>query len=76
MDVSEAEAEPEVAKRIERLRNKLSHLKAKHGKKIAVIENEFGDVGIDDALLKPNLQTQTDEDVIEMMNGCICAGAV
>eukprot|EP00629_Pelagomonadales_sp_RCC1024_P019364 CAMPEP_0119279398 /NCGR_PEP_ID=MMETSP1329-20130426/20727_1 /TAXON_ID=114041 /ORGANISM="Genus nov. species nov., Strain RCC1024" /LENGTH=140 /DNA_ID=CAMNT_0007279939 /DNA_START=105 /DNA_END=524 /DNA_ORIENTATION=- len=51
----------------------LNHiLKAKHGKKIAVIENEFGDVGIDDALLKPNLQTQTDEDVIEMMNGCIC----
>ena len=51
----------------------LNHiLTAQHGKKIAVIENEFGEVGIDDALLKPNLQTQTDEDVIEMMNGCIC----
>ena len=51
----------------------LNHILTKeHGKRIAVIENEFGDVGIDDALLKPNLQTQTDEDVIEMMNGCIC----
>ena len=51
----------------------LNHiLTAKHDKKIAVIENEFGDVGIDDALLKPNLQSTTDEDVIEMMNGCIC----
>jgi len=51
----------------------LNHiLQAEHGKKIAVIENEFGEVGIDDALLKPNLQTQSDEDVVEMMNGCIC----
>jgi hypothetical protein len=29
-----------------------------------VIENEFGEVGIGDALLKPNLQTQTDEDAL------------
>jgi len=47
-------------------------LTAQHGKKIAVIENEFGEVGIDDALIKPKLKTETDEDVIEMMNGCIC----
>ena len=43
-----------------------------HGKKIAVIENEFGDVGIDDALLERNAKMQSDEEIIEMMNGCIC----
>merc|ERR1712087_516456 len=43
-----------------------------HGKKIAVIENEFGDVGIDDALLSKNTKMQADEEIIEMMNGCIC----
>ena len=37
-----------------------------------MIENEFGEVGIDDALIKPKLKTDTEEDVIEMMNGCIC----
>merc|ERR1711967_186835 len=43
-----------------------------HGKKIAVIENEFGEVGIDDALLRKNTKMQSDEEIIEMMNGCIC----
>jgi len=43
-----------------------------HGKKLAVIENEFGDVGIDDALLAKNTKMQADEEIIEMMNGCIC----
>ena len=42
-------------------------LKEKHGHKFAIIENEFGEVGIDDGLVK-----QTDEEIIEMMNGCIC----
>ena len=42
-------------------------LKEHHGNKFAIIENEFGEVGIDDGLVK-----QTDEEVIEMMNGCIC----
>jgi len=51
----------------------LNHiLTEQHGKKIAIIENEFGDVGIDDALLKQNIKEHTGEDVIEMMNGCIC----
>merc|ERR1711934_1296620 len=51
----------------------LNHiLTEQHGKKIAVIENEFGDVGIDDALLQQNIKEHTGEDVIEMMNGCIC----
>merc|ERR1712070_1107117 len=43
-----------------------------HGKKLAVIENEFGEVGIDDALLQKNTKMQSDEEIIEMMNGCIC----
>jgi G3E family GTPase len=42
-------------------------LKEHHGMKIAVIENEFGEVGIDDGLV-----LQTNEEVIEMLNGCIC----
>jgi len=39
----------------------------KHGMKIAVIENEFGEVGVDDALVM-----ETEEEVFEMNNGCIC----
>ena len=34
-------------------------LKGKHGLKIAVIENEFGEVGVDDALV-----LETEEEVI------------
>ena len=51
----------------------LNHiLRNKNGLKIAVIENEFGDVGIDDALLARNTKMQVEEEIIEMMNGCIC----
>lgn len=51
----------------------LNHiLTASHGKKLAVIENEFGDVGIDDALLAKNTKVQAEEEIIEMMNGCVC----
>jgi G3E family GTPase len=51
----------------------LNHiLTASHGKKLAVIENEFGEVGIDDALLAKNTKMQSEEELIEMMNGCIC----
>lgn len=39
-----------------------------HGMKFAVIENEFGDVGIDENILSENV----DEEIIEVMNGCIC----
>jgi len=42
-------------------------LKANHGKKLAIVENEFGEVGVDDGLV-----VQSEEEVIEMMNGCIC----
>ena len=43
-------------------------LKQPHGHRIAVIENEFGEAGIDNELL---VQDQ-DEQIIEMNNGCIC----
>ena len=42
-------------------------LTEQHGKKIAVIENEFGEVGIDDALV-----LNAEEEIFEMNNGCIC----
>jgi G3E family GTPase len=38
-----------------------------HGKKVAVIVNEFGEVGIDNQLV-----VDTDEEIFEMNNGCIC----
>ena len=38
-----------------------------HGKKLAVIENEFGEVGVDHQLV-----IQSDEELFEMNNGCIC----
>eukprot|EP00619_Florenciella_sp_RCC1007_P014144 CAMPEP_0205910272 /NCGR_PEP_ID=MMETSP1325-20131115/4342_1 /ASSEMBLY_ACC=CAM_ASM_000708 /TAXON_ID=236786 /ORGANISM="Florenciella sp., Strain RCC1007" /LENGTH=430 /DNA_ID=CAMNT_0053276615 /DNA_START=73 /DNA_END=1365 /DNA_ORIENTATION=+ len=51
----------------------LNHiLTAKHGWRIAIIENEFGEVGIDDALLRKNVKEHTEEEVIEMLNGCVC----
>jgi len=46
-------------------------LKENHGKRIAVIENEFGEVGIDDELLEAGPLT-TEENIVEMNNGCIC----
>lgn len=50
----------------------LNHiLENKVGMKIAIIENEFGQVSIDDALVKDRKVTSTDE-IVEMMNGCIC----
>ena len=47
----------------------LNHiLKGDHGHRIAVIENEFGEAGIDNELLVQD----SDEQIIEMNNGCIC----
>jgi G3E family GTPase len=42
-------------------------LKEDHGRRIAVIENEFGEVGVDSQIIE-----QSDEQIIEMNNGCIC----
>lgn len=38
-----------------------------HGKKVAVVVNEFGEVGIDNQLV-----IDADEEIFEMNNGCIC----
>jgi G3E family GTPase len=46
-------------------------LQKNHGKRIAVIENEFGEVGIDDALVKGG-SLADEENIVEMNNGCIC----
>jgi G3E family GTPase len=64
----------------------LNHiLTEKHGLKVAVIENEFGEVGVDDALIKSrnksntkqsskndSMVVNTEEEIVEMNNGCIC----
>ena len=39
-----------------------------HGQKIAVIENEFGEENIDSDILV----TETQEQIVQMSNGCIC----
>ena len=51
----------------------LNHiLTASHGKKIAVIENEYGEVAIDDALLAKSSRFASDEEIFEVLNGCVC----
>jgi G3E family GTPase len=42
-------------------------LSEKHGKRIAVIENEFGEVGVDHQLV-----IGAEEEIFETANGCIC----
>jgi G3E family GTPase len=42
-------------------------LTEKHGHRIAVIENEFGEINIDSALV-----VSADEEIFELTNGCIC----
>ena len=42
-------------------------LTAEHGRRVAVIVNEFGEVGIDHHLL-----ISSDQEIVEMSNGCIC----
>ncbi|WP_439526075.1 cobalamin biosynthesis protein CobW [Roseovarius mucosus] len=43
------------------------------GKRIALIINEFGDLGVDGDILKGcGIETCSDEDVMELSNGCIC----
>src|SRR5207248_6802231 len=41
--------------------------KEEHGRRIALIENEFGEVGVDNAILE-----KSDEQIVEINNGCIC----
>ncbi|MEL6751052.1 MAG: GTP-binding protein, partial [Pseudomonadota bacterium] len=42
-------------------------LSGDHGKKFAVIVNEFGEIGIDNDLI-----VESDEEIYEMNNGCVC----
>ncbi len=42
-------------------------LRERHGRRIAVIENEFGEVGVDHELV-----LETEEELFVMNNGCIC----
>jgi cobalamin biosynthesis protein CobW len=43
------------------------------GKRIALIINEFGDVGVDGEILKAcGSEACNDDDIIELANGCIC----
>jgi G3E family GTPase len=43
-------------------------LTEQHGKKIAVIENEFGEENIDNDILVQN----SEETIVQMSNGCVC----
>ncbi|MBM4382359.1 MAG: GTP-binding protein [Deltaproteobacteria bacterium] len=42
-------------------------LTERHGQRIAVIENEYGEIGVDQGLV-----IDADEEIFEMNNGCIC----
>jgi len=42
-------------------------LKEDHGQRIAVIENEFGEIGVDNQIIETG-----DEQIVMMNNGCIC----
>jgi G3E family GTPase len=44
-------------------------LQEHHDRRIAVIENEFGEVGIDDRLLR---DAGTGAEIVELSNGCVC----
>ncbi|KVH95160.1 hypothetical protein Ccrd_002770 [Cynara cardunculus var. scolymus] len=49
----------------------LNHiLTAQHGKRIAVIENEFGEVDIDGSLVASH--SSANEDIVMVSNGCLC----
>src|SRR2546425_9005027 len=43
-------------------------LKEQHGHRIAVIENEFGEAGVDNEILL----SEAGEQIIEMNNSCVC----
>ena len=45
-------------------------LRENHGKRIAIIENEYGEISIDSDLV-----VSSDEEIYEMSNGCICCVA-
>ena len=46
-------------------------LREQRDKKLAVIENEVGEVSIDDTLVRENIQS-TEQEILLLENGCIC----
>jgi cobalamin biosynthesis protein CobW len=52
------------------IRHVLEHA---HGRRLALIINEFGDVGVDGAILKScGIDTCPEENIVELSNGCLC----
>jgi cobalamin biosynthesis protein CobW len=48
-------------------------LEGSNGRRLAIIVNEFGDVGIDGEVLRScGVENCSDEDIVELANGCIC----
>ena len=48
-------------------------LETANGKRLALIINEFGDVGVDGNILKAcGAENCAEEDIVELANGCIC----
>nr|WP_294557253.1 cobalamin biosynthesis protein CobW [uncultured Rhodopila sp.] len=52
------------------IRHVLEHA---HGRRLALIINEFGDVGVDGTILRScGIDTCPDENIVELANGCLC----
>ena len=52
------------------IRNMLANA---NGKRLAIIVNEFGDIGIDGEILRScGIENCSDENIVELANGCIC----
>ena len=52
------------------IRNILQHA---HGRRLALIVNEFGDVGVDGAILKAcGIDNCPEDNIVELANGCLC----
>ena len=52
------------------IRHVLAHA---HGRRLALIINEFGDVGVDGEILKScGANSCPEENIVELANGCIC----
>jgi cobalamin biosynthesis protein CobW len=52
------------------IRHALEHAQ---GRRLALIINEFGDVGVDGAILKAcGIDTCPEENIVELANGCLC----
>ena len=48
-------------------------LKTANGRRLALIINEFGDLGVDGEILKGcGDEACTEDDIVELANGCIC----